>query len=206
VDLSDLALADVLGIVAMVAFLVRLVPQPVRLARTGVPDGVSPMTAINIALTEVAWLVYGLIEGLVPVWLVSVPALPLALWTVVLLRHRTTRRDLLGSGLWLAVIAVTWGAGVLGIALALSVLVNYGPQVVTALRDDRLDGLAPATWWLAIVDAATWSAYGLAVADPELLLYGAVLATSAVIILVRIRVTSRTVVTTPALAVAGEAR
>lgn len=180
-------LPTVLGVVASVAFLVRLLPQPVRLARTGVPDGVSPMTAINIAVSELAWLVYGLVEGLVPVWAVSLVSLPLAVWTVALLRRQVTRRDLAAGAAWLAVMGLTWVLGVLGLALALSVVVNYGPQVVTALRSDRLDGLAPATWWLALLDATTWGAYGLAVADPELVLYTAVLSTSAVVILVRIR-------------------
>ncbi len=208
-DLGSLSAADVLGIVAMAAFVVRLLPQPVKLLRTGVPDGVSPMTAINIALTEVAWLIYGLVEGLVPVWAVSLPALPLALWTVVLLRRRITGRDLLGAAAWSTVIAVTWVFGVLGVALALSVLVNYGPQVWVAVRSERLEGIAAATWWLAIVDAATWSAYGLAVSDPELLLYGAVLTASAITILVRIRQTRPAVVPATVgavnLAVTGEA-
>lgn len=189
-ELADLTAADVLGTVAMVAFVVRLLPQPMRLARTGVPDGVSPMSALNIALTEVAWLVYGLVEGLLPVWAVSLPALPLALWAVVLLRRSTTRRDLLGAAAWLSVIVVSWALGLLGVALALSIVVNHGPQLWTALRSDRLDGLAPATWWLAIVDAATWAAYGVAVSNAELLLYGAVLSAIAMVILVRIRVTA----------------
>jgi len=183
-------LPTVVGIVASVAFLVRLLPQPLRLARTGVPDGVSPMAAINIAVSELAWLVYGLVEGLVPVWAVSLVSLPLALWTVGLLRRQVGRRDLAGGAAWLAVMAATWALGILGLALALSVVVNYGPQVVTALRSDRLEGLAPATWWLALLDAATWGAYGLVVADPELILYTVVLSTSAGIILVRIRQTA----------------
>lgn len=184
-------LAVVLGWLATVAFLVRLVPQPVRLMRTGVPDGVSPMAVMNIALTELAWLLYGLIEDLVPVWVVSLPALPLGLWTVVLLRDQITRRDLVGSGVWLAAIVLAWFTGLLAVVLAASVLVNYGPQVITAVRGRHLEGLAPATWWLALVDATLWGAYGLAVSDPALLGYCVVLAGSAAVILWRIRRTAR---------------
>jgi uncharacterized protein with PQ loop repeat len=179
-------IAVLLGWLATFAFLIRLLPQPIRLMRTGVPDGVSPMAVMNIALTELAWLSYGLIEGLVPVWVVSLPALPLGLWTVVLIRRQITRRDLLGSGIWLATIALGWATGALAVVLAASVFVNYGPQVVTALRGRRLDGLAPTTWWLALADATLWGAYGVAVGDPALIGYCIILTLSAAIILWRI--------------------
>jgi uncharacterized protein with PQ loop repeat len=178
--------ATVLGAIATVTFLARLVPQPVRLVRTGVPDGVSPLMALNVAVTELAWLTYGFVSGLVPVWLVTLPALPLAVWTAVLLRRQTRWRDLIGAGVWLAAIVVAWLAGALGAVLAVSVLVQYGPQVWTALRSDRLEGIAPATWKLAIVDAFMWGAYGLAVGDAALILYTVTLSSCAVVILVRI--------------------
>lgn len=186
-------MAVLLGWLATAAFLVRLLPQPVRLVRTGVPHGVSPMAVLNIALTELAWLVYGLSEGLVPVWAVSLPAFPLGMWTVVLVRRQFTRRDLAGSSVWLLAIVVGWVTGTLAVVLAVSVLVNYGPQVVAAVRGHRLEGLAPATWYLALADAALWGAYGLAVDDPALLGYCAVLTISAAVILVRIARTRPTV-------------
>jgi uncharacterized protein with PQ loop repeat len=182
----DIDAAVVLGWLATCAFLVRLLPQPIRLMRTGMPDGVSPMAVMNMALTELAWLLYGLIEGLVPVWAVSLPALPLGLWTVVLLRGQITRRDLLGSGIWLAAIVVGWASGALAVVLAASVFVNYGPQVVTAIRGHRLEGLAPATWWLALADATLWGAYGFTVGDPALVGYCVILTLSALVILWRI--------------------
>jgi uncharacterized protein with PQ loop repeat len=183
---ADLDAAFVLGWLATVAFLVRLLPQPLRLIRTGVPDGVSCIAAMNIALTELAWLLYGLIEGLVPVWVVSVPALPLGAWTVVLLRRQITRRDLLVSGSWFAVIVLGFVTGTLAVILAASVLVNYGPQVLTAIRGHHLEGLAPVTWFLAFADAGLWGAYAVAVGDPALLGYCVILTACAATILWRI--------------------
>ena len=182
----EVEISAVLGWLATVAFLVRLLPQPLRLLRTGVPDGVSAMAVMNIALTELAWLIYGLVEGLVPVWVVSLPAFPLGLWTVVLLRRQINTRDLLGSGAWLVAIVLGSIFGALAVVLAASVFVNYGPQVVTAIRGHRLEGLAPATWYLALADAALWGAYGISVGDPALLGYCVILTLSALVILGRI--------------------
>jgi uncharacterized protein with PQ loop repeat len=178
--------AFVLGWLATVAFLVRLLPQPLRLIRTGVPNGVSPIAVMNIALTELAWLLYGVVEGLVPVWVVSLPAFPLAAWTAVLMRDRITRRDLTISGLWLAAIAVGFVTGTLAVVLTASVFVNYWPQVYTALRGRHLEGLAPATWYLAILDATLWGAYAIAVGDPALIGYCIILNVFSLTILWRI--------------------
>jgi uncharacterized protein with PQ loop repeat len=198
-------IAVLLGWLATAAFLVRLVPQPVRLIRTGVPHGVSPMAVMNLALTELAWLTYGLAENLVPVWVVSLPALPLGLWTVYLVRRHITPSDLRGSAIWFAAIVLGALTGTLVAVLVLSVLVNYGPQVVTAVRASDLQGLAPATWYLALLDAALWGAYGLAVGDPALLGYCVVLAGSAFVILARIARTTPSVARADlALASVGE--
>jgi hypothetical protein len=120
------------------------------------------------------------------VWVVSLPALPLGAWTAVLIRDRITPRDLSISGLWLATIAVGFATGTLGVVLAASVVVNYWPQVHTALRGRHLEGLAPATWYLAMLDATLWGAYALAVGDPALIGYCVVLNVFSVIILWRI--------------------
>jgi uncharacterized protein with PQ loop repeat len=189
---SDLSLSDVLGWIAVVTFVVRLIPQPVRLARTGIPDGVSPLTALNVALTELAWFIYGLSQGSVPIWIVSLPSFPLAMWTVVLLRRQTTRRDLIGAALWTAVIALAWLGGMLGAVLGLAVIVQFGPQVWVALRTDDLQGISPNAWRLSILDACVWGAYGITITDYALIGYASTLIVFAVIILVRVRQTRST--------------
>lgn len=76
--------------------------------------------------------------------------------------------------------------GVLGAALSLGVLATSGPQVWRAIRDSDLRGIAPATWFVALVDAVTWGAYGVLIGDHALGGYGAVLFTSAAIVLGRV--------------------
>ena len=180
---------DALGLLASCVFLARLLPQPIRLARTGVASGVSPLAALNSMLTMVAWVSYGLIVGLPLVWVVSVIALVPGIWTVLLLRRDVSRRDLSWAGGWLALQVVAALCGLLVGVLAVGVLVTQGPQVLRALRESDLRGLSASTWWLSIVDAATWGAYGLAVGDPALVGYGLVLSTSAIIVLTRIHMT-----------------
>ena len=60
-----------------------------------------------------------------------------------------------------------------------------------ALVEDDLSGIAPATWRVALVDAATWGAYGWAVSDLALIGYFGVLTASSATILARIAWTER---------------
>jgi phosphoglucosamine mutase len=53
-----------LGYFASAVFLVRLLPQPIRLARDGRPAGVSALAALNAVVSAFAWTAYGLIAGL----------------------------------------------------------------------------------------------------------------------------------------------
>jgi uncharacterized protein with PQ loop repeat len=177
---------DALGWIASAVILVRLLPQPVRLVRTGVAAGVSPLAALNAVVTTVGWTVYGFAADLPIVWIVSVVALVPSMWTVALLVPRTTRRDVATASLWAATLVAAALVGVGAAAMSLGVLVSQGPQVVRAVRESDLSGVAPATWWLSLLDAATWGAYGVAVADGALMGYGVVLATASLVVLGRI--------------------
>jgi uncharacterized protein with PQ loop repeat len=176
---------ELLGWLASMLFISRLLPQPLRLVRTGLPEGVSPLAATNAVVSETAWLVYGLQAGLVPVWAVSVAALVPGLWTVALVRRQVSRGDLARAAIWLGVILAAALTGRLGVVLGVSVLVSVGPQVWTAIRADDLRGLSMYTWLIAIADALMWGAYGLVVGDGALLGYAAVLVTAAVVVLAR---------------------
>lgn len=179
-------LESVLAVAAPTAFLVRLVPQPMRLARTGVDEGVSPLAAFNQVLSEAAWLAYGLLAQRVSIWLVSALAVFPSAWQAALLLPRSRRSDVLGATTFAAAIAVAWGTGVLGAALGASVLVTTGPQVVRALRSDDVSGIAAATWWLSLLDAGLWGAYGWVIGDMALVGYWCVLTACALTVLGRL--------------------
>jgi uncharacterized protein with PQ loop repeat len=179
-------LTSALALLASGVFLVRLLPQPVRLARSGVAAGVSPLSALNAVIAASAWVVYGLVAELPAVWVVSVLALVPGAWTVVLLRRETTWRDVLWAALWVAVILAAWAVGFLGAVLACTVGVTNAPQVLRVLTERDLSGVAASAWWIALADAGTWGAYGWAIGDGALLGYAVVLTVSALVVLVRL--------------------
>ena len=177
---------DLLAIIASGVFLVRLLPQPVRLARHGVPAGVSALASLNAVISAVAWIAYGLHVGLPVVWGVSIAALAPCTWQLVLLRRQVTRVDLGSAALLVGGLVVAGVLGVLGVALGGLVVVTAGPQVRRVFVDHDLSGVAAGTWWVAIVDATTWGLYGLAVRDVALVGYFVVLLAASVIVLARL--------------------
>ena len=183
---STLMSPELIGWIASGVFLARLLPQPIRLFRTGVPDGVSPLSAMNSQIANLGWFLYGIGVASVPIWLVAAVASVPTAWQVLLLRRRITSRDLFGAGLWLAIILTTWLTGSLAFILAGTVIVCQGPQVWTAVTNRNLTGIAVTTWWIAIADATTWGAYGIARGDFALIGYGVVLLACAVTILGRV--------------------
>jgi uncharacterized protein with PQ loop repeat len=177
----------VLAVIASVVYLGRLLPQPVRTLRTGRVEGVSALAAINGLVADAAWLVYGVVAHVPAIWLVSVPSLALSAWLLYLLRREVSGRDLALGSTWLAVLAGAGAGGLLAPALAGTVVLTCGPAVWEAYRVDRPAGLSAGTWWLALVDAGTWGAYGLALGDRALELYAGVLTVTAVSLLARLR-------------------
>ena len=178
--------ADLFALIASAVFLARLLPQPVRLARRGVSAGVSSVAALNAVVSALAWTAYGLLAHLPVVWAVSILALVPSVWQVVLLRHATTRRDVAWAAAFVAALVAAAGLGLFDGALAFTVVVTAAPQLRQVFVDHDLSGLAPATWWVAIVDATTWGLYGYAIGDVALVGYFLVLATTAIVILARL--------------------
>jgi len=166
--------------------------------RTGEVAGVSALAALTSVVSAGAWLAYGLDRGLAVVWIVSVLALIPGLWIVGLLRRRISSSDAALCALWVLVILAASAAGLFSAVLALTVLVSAGPQVATALRSRDLSGIAAATWWVAIADALSWGAYGLAVGDAALLGYCVVLLGCALTVLLRLRWVAGPVIRTAA--------
>lgn len=190
-------MAQWLGWLAAIAFVARLVPQPVKLWRTGLPTGVSMLAVLSGVVTDVGWILYGVTSDHVQIWLVSVVALVPGIWTAVLMWPHRTRAALIGASLWLVLVVATLPLGAIGSVLAVSVVVNHGPQVWKVLRESDLSGIAVGTWGLAIVDATLWGSFGVLEGDRALIGYGVVLLACAIIVLGRVHWTARHRPTTP---------
>lgn len=181
--------AELLGWVGSALFLVRLVPQPLRIWRTGRTHGVSAQAAVNASVSDTGWLFYGLAAGLAPVWACTLLAVPLDLWTAWLLRDKVTFRGVVASAAWGLVMVIAWFVGgqvALGGVLGASVLINNAPHVWAALRGDQLAGIAPVAWYFALADAVLWGGYGVIVGAAGLITYGAVLLSASTIVLFRL--------------------
>lgn len=184
-------LISLIALTASAVFLARLVPQPVRLARTGVPDGVSALSALNGVTACAAWVAYGLMIGVVPVWLVSVLALVPSVWTAWLLRREMTAGVVGLAAAWVLTLVLAAVMGVFGAALGVCVIVTQGPQVLQAVREHDLSGISATTWRIAVLDGLAYGIYGLALGDPALVGYCVVLCTCAAIVLFRLWQTAR---------------
>lgn len=179
------------AVIASVLFLARLLPQPLRTLRTGQVAGLSALAALNACVADGAWLAYGLSAGVLAVWLVSIPALLTSGATVVALRvvlpGAVRGRDLLAASMWLGVVGLCALTGTLTVALSLTVVVTCGPAVWTAFSSRSPVGVSRWTWWLATADALSWGGYGMVIGDGALELYGVVLLSTAVAMLLRLR-------------------
>jgi uncharacterized protein with PQ loop repeat len=171
-------------------------PQARHLARTRRVEGVSAAwVGVSMALNG-WWFAYGLVSE---VWvLLPVSAISLALYaTIAIVLLRSLGRRCLGG---LAIGAFGLGASPLpalmlggwiaaGIAIGLSYGIQLLPAVVAAYRTRLLDGIAPATWLLAFVEALLWMLYGIGTAEVALVVSGAIGAVLAGAILIRLAIT-----------------
>lgn len=165
-------------VVANVFGAAMALPQAIRLVRTRITDGVSPVWAgVSVAM-NLWWLAYGLAEGLwglVPVSAVATVIYLVVAAGVVRLRGLDSLLPvglgvLLGLGPLPFLVAGGWSAA--GVAIGLGYGLQLAPAVVASFRSRRLAGIAPGTWIMAWVESAVWLVYGAVVVDPALLVGG----------------------------------
>jgi uncharacterized protein with PQ loop repeat len=183
-------LDDLFGWLAGVIFVSRLIPQPLKIWRTGERAGVSWLALANGIVSTAGWLAYGLMIDRPVLWVPSLVALVPEVVVLVLLGLRPPdRRALLAWLAWAGAVLVSWpiaGEAGLGTVIAFGVVVGVVPAVIAALRTDRPTGIAVRTWQIALLDAVLWGTYGIATSEPLTTFYGIVLTTGATIILVRV--------------------
>jgi uncharacterized protein with PQ loop repeat len=172
-------LANAAAIVATIGTVTFLIPQIVKLLRTGDSAGVSPTWASIGMVTNIGWFTYLVSQGLwAPILapLVTTVAYAITLWALVR-SGRDPRRSLwigAGWGILLVFSAASWGWSVLGVVLGFSYAVMLAPSVWEAYSTDDPSGVSPGTWWIGLAEAALYGYYGLFHADTGIMIFAVV--------------------------------
>jgi uncharacterized protein with PQ loop repeat len=157
--------ADLSVIAATLLAAVFLVPQVMKLLRTGDTAGVSSTWPALGAVVNVAWFAYLSAQRL---WL-AVPStvLMVAFYGTILRLLLRSGRPPIGplrrggtAALVLAATGAVAGWEGLGVVLGLSYGVQMAPSIWTAYRTAAPSGISPGTWWIGSVEAGLWGYYG----------------------------------------------
>lgn len=186
--------ATVAVIAATATTLVFVIPQIVKLIRTGDSAGVSTSWPALGLVSNVGWFVYMIARSL---WASTVaPFGALVGYAVTLWALRRAGRDLRSSlsqggvfgGVLLAVAALGgWPA--LGVVLGLSFGVQLAPSLWAAYTTADPSGISPGTWWIGLAEAVLWGYYGLYHADAGIITFSVVAALGSVAMLARFHAT-----------------
>ena len=188
--------ADIAVVGATALAAVFLLPQTVRLARTGDAAGVSATWPALGAVTNVGWFAYLLSRRL---WL-SAPStvFMVVFYSTILFYLRRSGRGLQApirrGGVWAAILlAVLAGGGwpALGVVLGSSYVVQMAPPVWSAYRTRAPSGIAAGTWWIGGVESLLWGFYGWSYGDLPIVIFAVVAATASVLMLSRFYATRR---------------
>ena len=158
-------LANIAAIVATLLTAAFLLPQLIKLIRTGDSEGVSATWPALGFVTNVGWFVYVINQGL---WTaIFAPFITFIFYAVTLWALGRTGRSLRGAKLrgagWsvlLVAVLATGGWITFGMVLGLSYGVVLAPSVWTAFQSVDPSGIAPGTWWIGGFEAALWGYYG----------------------------------------------
>ncbi len=179
------------AVVANGATFVQILPQIVRLVRTGHTEGVSPVWAAVGMTINVCWLTY-VVEN--EFW-ATIPSIVAAVSSFALALYLLHRRGVsVRAGVLLSVAVVVASVGiqqsagwtVMGTVLGLSNGLYLGPAVIAAWREHAPVGVSPGTWWLTVVEGFTWGLYGALVASVPIMVYGSTAILLAAAVLLRL--------------------
>ena len=192
--MSRQELAFWVAVVANGVTFVQIVPQIMRLLRTGHSEGVSPSwAAVGMAL-NLGWLTY-VVENQFWVTIPSIFAAFCSFGLALFLLYRSganVRAGLLMSAaVAVASVGIQQAAGwtVLGTVLGLSNGLYLGPALIAAWRTHVPAGVSPGTWWLTVLEGLKWGFYGVLVAAVPIMVYGSTAVLLALGVLLRLWMT-----------------
>ncbi len=192
--MSRAEFANVVGLVATAVTFVQILPQIMRLVRTGRIEGVSPAWAAVGMTINLGWLTYVVEERFwvtIPSIIAAVVSFAVAL--CLLYRNGADVRPglLISAVVAVASVGIQVAAGwtVLGTVLGLSNGLYLGPSVIAAWRSHVPAGVSPVTWWLTVLEGLKWGFYGVLVFSGPIIVYGSTAMLLAALVLLRLWVT-----------------
>jgi uncharacterized protein with PQ loop repeat len=189
-------LLDALPIAAAAFAIPQFLPQIRKLRATGDTAGVSWSWATLTSVNNAAWFVYFALSAY---WAALVPSASAALLAGALAvmlarRGRATAQPAVLIGAWAAVLAAAFilaGRSGLGALLTAAFVVQVIPSVWTAYRTARPSGISRGTWMLILGELSCWTVFGVHKSDPRLLILGLTGVTASLLMLARIRRTTK---------------
>lgn len=169
--------ADVFVIVATLLAWTTLVPQIVKLARTGDPKGISATWPFIGLVTNSAWTTYLASQGL---WAAIPAASGMVFFYVLVIRYLRRAHVPLGRPLargigltaLLTGIGSVLGWGGLGLVLGWSYIVQMSPAVWSTYRVPNPTGVSISSWSLITIESGLWSIYGWLQSDTPIVIFG----------------------------------
>jgi uncharacterized protein with PQ loop repeat len=174
----------------------QFLPQIAKLRATNDTSGVSWSWATLTSANNAAWFVYFMLSGY---WTALVPASSATLLAVTL-SFLLARRGCASwrAAVWiiawvalLAAAAVVAGRVGLGTLLTVAFLLQVIPSLATAYRTARPSGISAGTWLLILGELSCWTIFGLHGLDPRLIALGLTGVTASILMLARLRHTTR---------------
>jgi uncharacterized protein with PQ loop repeat len=162
---------DLFSVLAVAASIAFVWPQVVRLARRRDTDGVSALSALWACAAYTLWTAYGIRADLPAITVANAQlAVGFAIVLVLVARFGPVDRRLLPATVVVAAVVLTVsvaapaaGPGVLAVVVGSSAFL---PQAWVALRVEDLSGVSVATYLLVAAASACWLGFGIAEADP----------------------------------------
>lgn len=189
-------LATIAIVAATTMTVTFLLPQIVKLIRTGDSSGVSSTWPALGFVINVGWFLYMISQQL---WVATLaPSATFVSYAVILWALRRTGRDLRSSYLrgvvFTGIMLSFWlvgGWNTLGVALGLSYGIQLAPSIWTAYRTPNPSGVSPTTWWIGLTEAVLWGLFGLFHLDAGIITFAVVGTLGSSLMLLRYYATRR---------------
>ncbi|CAN5874068.1 hypothetical protein BH23ACT4_BH23ACT4_17230 [soil metagenome] len=197
-------LANIAVVLATISTVSFLLPQIIKLVRTGDSDGVSTTWPALGFVINVGWFVYLIAQEL---WasvfapFATFVAYAVTMWAVGRTGRGLSRsylRGIVTAGV-LAVVAIGGGWEVLGVVLGIAYGVVLAPSIWTAYRTSIPSGISPLTWWIGLIEALLWGYYGWFYSDRGIMTFMVVGVIGSGLMLGRYYATRKRLIAAPAV-------